>query len=209
MKIAQVTLAVPDDIYKGIMSGALEITAGVVRDNKGIIRKHLPKAARAAKEGAQQAAKAGAWQLMKNIKVVAIGAGILAAIGGGVAYLIHRRKERKVEEKEAVIQKFQKALKAYLKAAQSGGLNKKVVDNLLQALDEVEKNKAGEAIMLSIPASQLSALINSIFDYTKRLAEANAFEGIKIKEPNRRSKKSVINLQNYLEIQKQILDEAA
>lgn len=40
MKIAQVSLAVDDDIYEAIMAGTLEIAAGVVRDNKGVIRKH-------------------------------------------------------------------------------------------------------------------------------------------------------------------------
>ena len=55
MQLAQVTLAVPDDIYEGILAGTLEIAAGVVRDNKGVIRKHLPKVAAQAKDGAAKA----------------------------------------------------------------------------------------------------------------------------------------------------------
>ena len=210
MKVAQVSLAVPDDIYVGLMNGTLNIAAGVVRDNNGVIRKHLPKVANVAKENKaiRAAANNGVMQIAKNFKVVAIGVGAAAAIGGGVAYLVHSSKAKKIEQKEESVAKFQKALKAYLKAAKGGNINAKVIDNLLTALQEIENSKAGDAVILSIPASQLNDLINSIFDYTRRLAEANSFSEVPVKAPKRGSKNSIINLQNYLEIQKQIIEAA-
>ena len=82
-------------------------------------------------------------------------------------------------------------------------------DDLLVALEEAQNSKAGDAVMLSIPAKQLNELISSIFDYTKRLAEANAFKDVRVAAPKRGAKNSMANLQNYLEIQKQIMANAA
>lgn len=211
MKIAQVNLAVPDDIFAELMAGKLEIAAGVVRDSKGIIRKHLPKVANVAKdsEAVKAVANADALQLVKNLKVVGIVVGAAAAVGGGIAYLMHRAKEKKAEEMEACVSGFQKALQAYLKAAKAGTINAKVVDGLLAALEEVQSSKAGDTVMLSIPAAQLNDLINSIFDYTRRLAEANAVTDLHVKAPKHGSKNNLVNLQNYLEIQRQIIDKAA
>lgn len=44
MKLAQVTLAIPDDIYADVINGTLEISR-LVKDNNHIIRKHLPRVA--------------------------------------------------------------------------------------------------------------------------------------------------------------------
>jgi hypothetical protein len=209
MKLAQVTLVVPDDIYANVIEGILEIE-GLVKDNKHIIRKHLPRVADAVPKNsaAQKVKKIKIMQVVKNNKVMAIGIGIAAAAGGGIAYVIHSIKARKTEQLEECVTGFRKSLKAYLKATKDGKINAKVVDDLLEALKEIEKCKAGENVMLEIPASQLNELINGIFDYTKRLAEANTLE-IKLDDPKRGTKNSISNLQSYLEIQKQIIINAA
>lgn len=209
MKLAQVTLAVPDDIYADVMKGTLEI-AGLVKDNKHIIRKHLPRVADAVpKEKAVKKVKtANVMQVLKNNKGIAIGIGTVAAIGAGAVYIIHSKKEKKMVQVEESVVDFQKALKNYLKATKCERLNSTVVDALLDALKEVEKSKIGDSVMLAIPASQLNQLINSIFDYTKRLAEANAVD-LKINAPKRGNKNSISNLQSYLVIQKQIIEQVA
>jgi len=209
MKLAQVTLAVPDDIYADVMNGTLEI-AGLVKDNNHIIRKHLPRVADVVQntDVAKKVKKANLLQVVKNNKGVAIGVGIAAAVGTGTLYVIHSIKEKKTERLEKSVVDFQKALKEYLKATKTGKLNAKVVDALLDALAELQKNKAGDSVMLSIPASQLNELINSIFDYTKRFAEANAVD-MQVKSPKLGNKNSIANLQSYLKIQKQIIEKAA
>lgn len=209
MKLAQVTLAVPDDIYADVIAGTLEI-GGLVKDNKNIIRKHLQRVANAVprKNTAQTVKKVNVMQIVKSNKGVAIGIGVAVAVVGGVAYAVHSVKERKAEQVEAYVADFQKSLKLYLKATKNGKINAKVVENLLDVLKEIEKCKVSETVMLVIPASQLNELINSIFDYTKRLAIANTQE-IQVNAPKRGTKNSISNLQSYLEIQKQIICNVA
>lgn len=105
--------------------------------------------------------------------------------------------------------KFQKALQKYLEAAQIGAITATVVDNLMEAIKEAENSNAGNAVMLSIPAYQLNELINSIFEYTKCLADANAFKVKKLKAPKRGSKNRIIDLHTYLETQKQMIENTA
>ena len=139
---------------------------------------------------------------------MAIGVAVVAAAAGAGAYAFHSIKERKKEAAEERVVGFQKALKEYLKASKKGKLNAKVVDNLLNALEELELKKLGKDIELTIPASQLTALIFSIFTYTQSLAEANSFD-VEISKPKAGTKGNIISLKSYLEIQKQILESAA
>lgn len=209
MKLAQVTLVVPDDIYADVMKGTLEI-AGLVKDNNHVIRKHLPRVADTVQNSSvvKKVKKANVLQVVKNNKGVAIGIGVVVAVGTGVVYAVHSIKEKKNEKAEESVTSFQRALKEYFKATKKGKLNARVVDALLDALEELEKSKVGDSVMLSIPASQLNELINSIFDYTKRLAEANAID-MQVKAPKLGDKNSIANLQNYLKIQKQIIEKVA
>ena len=201
MPIVQVNLDVTDDIYKNVLTGAYQI-AGLVKDNKNIIRKHLPTVADAAKNSE-------ALKTFKNFKVIAIGATVVTAVGAGTAYVVHRIKQKKAEEKQEHVIKFQKALQEYLEVAKVGKITAAVVDNLIVALQEAENSKVGDAVMLSIPANQLNELLNSIFEYTKHLAEANAFKTKGLKAPKRGSKNNIFSLHTYLEIQKQIIESAA
>lgn len=207
MKLTQVTLVVPDDMYESLMAGTLEIAAGVVRDNKGVIRKHLPKLAAQAKDSAVKGE--GIIHLAKKTPGVAIAAGAIVAVGGGVAYLAHYVKQKKTSKQEECVTEFQNALKAYLKAAKIGKLNENVVDDLLVSLKNAQNSKVSDAVMVSIPAKQLDDLISSIFDYTQQLAEANAFKNARIYAPKRGTKNTIAKLQSYLEIQKQIMENAA
>lgn len=209
MKLAQVTLAVPDDIYADVMKGTLEI-AGLVKDNNHVIRKHLPRVADTVpkSEIVQKIKKANILQVLKNNKGVAIGIGIGAAVGAGALYTVHSFKEKKIEKEEENIKDFQEALKAYLNTTKTGKLNCQVVDSLLVELEEIEKRRMGDSIVLSIPASQLNELINSIYDYTKRLSEANKID-VQVTAPRCGKKDGITNLQSYLEIQKQIFEKVA
>ena len=82
------------------------------------------------------------------------------------------------------------------------------MENLLAALDELEKKRWGKDIELTIPASQLNELIFSIFTYTESLAQANSFE-IQIAKPRFGLRGNIESLKSYLEIQKQILESVA
>ena len=201
MPIVQVPLDVPDDIYAGVLNGTLELM-GLAKDSHHKVRKHIARANVPKVNKAAQAKKVGVLQVM------AIGVAVVAAAAGAGAYAFHSIKERKKEAAEERVVGFQKALKEYLKASKKGKLNAKVVDNLLNALEELELKKLGKDIELTIPASQLTALIFSIFTYTQSLAEANSFD-VEISKPKAGTKGNIISLKSYLEIQKQILESAA
>lgn len=206
MPIVQVPLDVPDDIYKGVLNGSLELL-GMVKDGQHKVRKHIPRAKLPKTEKSDQVKKTGVWQVIKEHKVVAIGVGVAVTIAGVGAYALQSHRESKRKAAEERIAGFKKALRDYLKASKKGKLNAKVVDNLLGALDDLEKQKLGKDVELTIPASQLTELIYSIFTYTESLAKANEFE-VRIAKPKSGTQGGITSLKTYLEIQKHILEAA-
>lgn len=207
MPIVQVPLDVPDDVYKNVLNGSFELL-GMVKDGNNRIRKHIPKANLPKSNKAPKIKKDGVLQVVKDNKIVLVGTLVVAAVTGAGVYAYNKVKERKIEAAEERIETFQKALKEYLKASKKGKLNTKVVDNLLSALDELEEKKLGKDIELTIPASQLTELIFSIFTYTESLAKANDYD-VKVAKPKSGTKGNIVSLKSYLEIQKDILEKTA
>lgn len=208
MPIVQVPLDIDDDIYKRVLDGTLKIM-GMAVDGQYKIRKHIPsvKLPKVDKT-AQEVRKIDVIQIVKAHKAVVIGVGIVAAVTGAVAFVHNEWKNRRMEDVEERIDNFQNALKAYLKASKKGKLNARVVDDLLESLEKIEKEKLGKDIELTLPASQLTELIFSIFTYTETLAKANSFD-VKIPKPKSTVEGNIISLKSYLEIQRQILENVA
>lgn len=208
MQVVQVALEVPDDIYKGVMNGSLNLM-GMVKDGHNRIRKHIPKASITKSDKAvNHGEKNGILEVVREHKSVVIALSLGAAAVGGATCLYKNWKNKKIEEAEEMICGFHKALKLYLKASKKGKLNEKVVDNLLNSLNELENKKIGKDIEISIPASQLTELIYSIFTYTESLARANEID-IQVVKPKNGAKGSIESLKSYLEIQKKILEQVA
>lgn len=203
MPIVQVPLDIPDYIYKDLRNGSLELL-GLVKDNQNRIRKHISKAKLVKSD---EIKKVGFLQVIKQHKVAVVCVAATTVVGAGV-YAYHNWKERKIDVAEEKVSSFRKALKEYLKASKKEKLNTRVVENLLAALDELEKKRWGKDIELTIPASQLNELIFSIFTYTESLAQANSFE-IQIAKPRFGLRGNIESLKSYLEIQKQILESVA
>ena len=196
MPVANVKLYLSDDVYKGILSGALKIAGGVVRDKKGVIRKHAPKIAEHIKENGVS--------VVKNHKGVAIGIGVgiavVGAVSGGLFYLSNR------SNKKAQTQ-FESSLKTYLDAAKSGTLNVEILDKFIFDLDKITKNDDGKSLLFNLSIEQFSILLYSVFDYTKRLAEANGVDAKELKVPNGSMKNMITYLKEYLNIQKSIIEK--
>ena len=167
MPIVQVPLDIPDDIYKDLLNGSLNLF-GLVKDNQHRIRRHIPKAKLVKSDEIKEN---GFFQVVKQHRVAAIFIVATVTVAGISAYVFHNFKEGKIDVVEEKALSFQKALKEYLKASKKGKLNTRVVENLLAALDELEKEKLGKNIELIIPAAQLKELIFSIFTYTESLAQ--------------------------------------
>ena len=94
-------------------------------------------------------------------------------------------------------------------AAQNGVLTLEMLNNLINSIEAVEKNSPNKSINLDISTAQFSELIHCIFDYTLRLAEANNFSTQEISRPKYFKKKTSDDLKYYLNMQKQIFEQAA
>jgi len=205
MPIQQFAYDIPDDIAIGIMKGLYKRFGGVVRDaNTGAIVKHL-------KEVEVPKPKSGGGALAKAVKahpVAAVGIGVGVAAGGALtAYAVKRKKEKEYKKNspECVV-KFEKSLKAYLKAVRKGNLDEKTIDRLIVDLEAIKNEDAEEKISLELSTAELKQLVNMIYDYTKKLAKVN---DVKLERFKQHSPNSIDNLHAYLEVQKRIFSEAA
>ena len=192
MTIIQEAFSIPDDIAVGLASGIFRRTGGVVRyavgKNKGQIVKHLkpvalPKAQEAELSIAKKALQFG--RQHKKIMVGAMAVAGAAAAGGGIyaGVTVHKRK------------KFQKAFKRYIDAIRSGELNVEIIEDLEKSLSNMKT--------VNMKASELSLLVSHIRNYTMKLAENNNVD-VDINQTDT----PIIDLKQYLEMQKRILKSA-
>lgn len=201
MPVVPIYLNIDDRTYAGVKAGALEL-CGLAKnvDNKRVA-KHIPAVADAAKDGA---AKAIDFIREHKRRTLVIG-GILivgGATAGTVGYISHR-KQRKPNKQ------FGEALQNYLEAARNGDLTLDILNALISAIEAVEQANPNKSINLNVSISQFSELIHCIFDYTLRLAEANNFNAQIINRPKYFKKKTADDLKYYLNMQRQIFEQAA
>lgn len=201
MPIVPVNLVVDDETYLAVQNGILEL-CGMVKDvNTKKIAKHLPVITDAAKEGTIKAI-----DYVKLHKKGFLIAGGIAAVGAGAAgavSLVVVRKRSNLEKQ------FAKCLQEYLDAAKDGKLTVDIINALNQSIYELSKGKVSKPKNFKISAYQFSDLINCIFDYTIRLAEANNINIKYINKPKMSNKNTYEDLQYYLNLQKSIFEQAA
>lgn len=201
MPVVNVNLLLDDATYASVKTGALEL-CGLVKDfDSKKVRKHLPTIFDAAKDSAAKAI-----DIIREHKKGLLIVGGLIIIGGivvGTVSYISEKDKRNAKKHLGV------SLQKYLDAAQEGKLNIEIVDKLTNDLDVVSQLYKDNAIPLNLSAKQLSALFNSIYDYTLRMANANNVAVPNIPTPKRFTKNTVLDLQQYLNAQKQILNSAA
>lgn len=200
MPIVNVNLELDDATYAAVKSGVYDLY-GMVKDKDKRVRKHLPSAFDSAKEGAAKAIDVA----RAHKKELIFFGGVLAL--GGAAYGVYTYCTTK--DKREAKKQFEVALKIYLKSAQSGALSIKIVDDLLATINTVTKLYKNEDIPLKLSAKEMLGLLNNIHSYTQHLAEANQFKTNTIKAPQQKSKNKVLDLKEYLIIQRDILEQAA
>ena len=201
MPVVPIYLNIDEKTYAGVKSGLYELY-GLAKnvDNKRVA-KHIPAVADAAKEGASKAIDF----IRVHQKGTIIVSGVLivgGAVAGTVGYVAHR-KQRKLDKQ------FGMALQEYLDSARNGTLNIEILNTLIGSIEAIEKGNFQKSISLNISAAQFSDLINCIFDYTKRLAEANNISTQTINRPKYFKKKTADDLKYYLNMQKHIFEQAA
>ena len=102
-----------------------------------------------------------------------------------------------------------KHIPAVADAAKEGNLTIEILDALIDSLNALSKDNPSKTVDLKINASQFSNLICSIFDYTIRLAVANNIDPALISKPKMLKKKTYLDLQYYLDMQKSIFELVA
>lgn len=201
MPVVPIYLNIDDKTYQGIKAGTLELYGLAKNANTKRVAKHIPTVADATKESASKAIDF----VRAHQKGAFIISGVLIAggtIAGTVSYIAYR-KQKKLDKQ------FGLALQEYLDAARNGTLNLDILNSFISSIEAIEKNTQTKSINLNISATQFSDLINCIFDFTKCLAEANNFNTNSINRPKYFKKKTSDDLKYYLNMQKQIFEQAA
>lgn len=200
MPVVNVNLILDDATYKDIMDGTLEL-CGMVKDNNHRIRKHLPAVFDSAKNGAAKAIDL----VREHKKGLIVVGGIVVSGGVIVSTVSHFTQKKRRTAKKRLGESFQ----AYIDAAKDGALTVEIVDTLISDLGTVSALYKDDTIPLNLSAKQIGDLLYSIYDYTKRMDEANCIKTNTIHAPKVFRKNTVEDLQEYLQIQKEILSNVA
>lgn len=200
MPVVPVYLDIDEETYKAVQAGTLVLCGMAKNVDTKRVAKHIPVVKDSVKDGTIKVVDF----VRKHKKGTFFASGVLI-IGGatfGLTNYVTHRKQRKLEKQ------FGEALQKYLDAAKGGILTIDEVDTLLEAIEALGNNGSGD-INLNISSNQFSELIKGIFDYTMRLADASEFNKKKINRPKYFKNKTVDDLRYYLDIQRQILENAA
>lgn len=208
MAIVQETFDIPEDIMAKILTGEYRRIGGVVRyavgPQKGQIKKFLePVNLKADIEAQGISAKVinFAKNNKKAIIIVGIGTGIAAA-GVGIYNKVKNREPKVVIE-------FRVALKTYIDSIRKGTLEIKIIDNLMCSLNDIKNDKNFEKIKIQLSTEEISILINSIHEYTEKLAKDNVIELTdEEKLITSNANRDILNLQDYLKVQRRIFEAA-
>ena len=200
MPVVNVNLVLDEATYKGVMAGALEL-CGMVKDQKHRVRKHLPTVFDSAKEGAAKAI-----DIVRNHKKELLIVGGLVIVGGVVVGTVSYFTQK---EKRQAKKHFGKSFQVYLDAAQNGTLTIDILDTLIADLDTIAKLHKEEDVTINISAKNLTTLLNSIYEYTQQFAQANNITADDIKPPKWFKKNTILDLQQYLKVQREILSKVA
>lgn len=210
MAIAQDAFFIPDDIATGLATGLYRRIGSVVRyaggPKKGQIVKHLQPIDL---KVAEQAQGIGAKTIQfvanhkKEVGIVSIGVTIVSAgVWGYTAWKTHEPK---------VLTEFRSALKVYIEAIRTGNMSVEKIDNLMLALEALKKHKNYDKINIQLTTEELEILVGRIYEYTIKLANDNAVElsENELFASGKESKGMLIDLQQYLQVQKRIFETVA
>ena len=210
LSLQQVTLVIPPEIEVGLLAGKFMRKGSIVRNLAGEIVKHLDEAPIPNQEIGRISLRIP--KVLKNPKTVGIGLGIGMLIIGG-AYLIHRSLTTKSKRDSLAdvasydaFEKFSSALNDYLTEAQEGALSLRSIDRLIEAINMLCDMQGGASTIVGIPAEKLTLLASIIYEYTARLASANATD-FTMSEPAKSM--GLHSITNMLLFQRSVFNQAA
>lgn len=207
MPVVQDAFYIPDDIATGLATGLYRRIGSVVRyavgPNKGQIVKHLkPIDLKVAEEA--QGIGVKALQLVKEHKKGTIITVAAAAVVGTGAFVYSKVKNHEPK----VVTEFRTALRVYIDAIREGNMDIDIINNTMDALEELKQHKNYEKISIQLATEDLEVLVGRIYEYTIKLTKDN---GVELPEDELRTSHAktvgtIINLQNYLKAQKRIFE---
>ncbi|CCH73543.1 conserved hypothetical protein [Nostocoides australiense Ben110] len=203
----QPVLIIPPEIELGLVTGALKLFGGTVREaDTGRIVKHL-KSAVPSSQQVEQAAR----RLNPKIAVPVVAATV--AVGGAATFLVTKKRAKAVrlaaESRPESVADFESSLRDYVEAGRTGALTADIVDRLITDLDALKAfSDSGNDVKISL--DELVPLFDLVIAHTPRLAEAYDVDLQPITDPDEESSDGVVvSLRRHLEAQKAILADAA
>ena len=210
MPVVQDAFYIPDDIATGLATGLYRRIGSVVRyavgPNKGQIVKHLkPIDLKVAEEA--QGIGVKALQFVKEHKKGTIITVAAAAIVGTGAFVYSKVKNHEPK----VGTEFRTALRVYIDAIREGNMDIDIINNTMDALEELKQHKNYEKISIQLATEDLEVLVGRIYEYTIKLAKDNDDElpEDELRASHAKTVGTIINLQNYLKAQKRIFEATA
>ena len=210
MPVVQDAFYIPDDIATGLATGLYRRIGSVVRyavgPNKGQIVKHLkPIDLKVAEEA--QGIGVKALQFVKEHKKGTIITVAAAAIVGTGAFVYSKVKNHEPK----VVTEFRTALRVYIDAIREGNMDIDIINNTMDALEELKQHKNYEKISIQLATEDLEVLVGCVYEYTIKLAKDNDVElpEDELRASHAKTVGTIINLQNYLEAQKRIFEATA
>ena len=210
MPVVQDAFYIPDDIATGLATGLYRRIGSVVRyavgPNKGHIVKHLkPIDLKVAEEA--QGIGVKALQFVKEHKTGTIITVAAAAIVGTGAFVYSKVKNHEPK----VVTEFRTALRVYIDAIREGNMDIDIINNTMDALEELKQHKNYEKISIQLATKDLEVLVGRIYEYTIKLAKDNDVElpEDELRASHAKTVGTIINLQNYLKAQKRIFEATA
>lgn len=210
MPVVQDAFYIPDDIATGLATGLYRRIGSVVRyavgPNKGQIVKHLkPIDLKVAEEA--QGIGVKALQFVKEHKKGTIITVAAAAVVGTGAFVYSKVKNHEPK----VVTEFRTALRVYIDAIREGNMDIDIINNTMDALEELKQHKNYEKISIQLATEDLEVLVGRIYEYTIKLAKDNDVElpEDELRTSHAKTVGTIINLQNYLKAQKRIFEATA
>lgn len=206
MPIIQQKFYVPDDIATGLATGKYSLFGGVVRwatgTKRGQIVKHLkPMNTSVADEASGFLTKAAQYVSTHKKGFVIGGVTFVVAVAGGATAVYFKLKE------PSVVRNFKKALSVYIEAIRNGNMSLEQINSLYNALENLRQHKNFKKFSVKLSAEEIDTVVSQICEYTMTLAKNNNFH---VNEDEMNGKNiSVLSLQKYLSIQKDIFEQVA
>ena len=206
MDIVQEKFYIPDDISTKILTGEYKRIGGIVRyakgKNKGRIVKHLDPVKINIGEKTQ-GVDTKLFHFARSHKKLLLISGAIMGVTVVIRMIYCKSKTRE----PVVLAKFKATLRVYISEIREGALKIETINDLMIALDDLKKHKDYEKFQIELSTEDLDVLVGRIYDYTIQLAENNNIELTELECS--KSDNSILNLQNYLKLQKQVFEKAA